>query len=50
MSSALGTDTVLLELDGVTVTGQPSAVPEPTAVVMGVGLVLLAAGRCFVRR
>lgn len=43
-------DTVGFELDMVRVTGEASAVPEPTAVVMGLGLVGLAAARRFVRR
>ena len=44
------TDTVGFELDMVRVSGEASAVPEPTAVVMGLGLVALAAARRFVRR
>lgn len=50
LDSMLATDSVLLELDRIQVTGEPSAVPEPTAVVMGVGLAVLAAGRRLVRR
>ncbi len=50
LDSPLGADEALLELDRVQITGTPSAVPEPTAVVMGVGLALLAAGRRWVRR
>lgn len=43
-------DTVGLELDMVRVSGEASAVPEPTAVAMGLGLVALAAARRFGRR
>lgn len=43
-------DGFLLELDQVQVTGVPSAVPEPTAVAMSLGLAALALGRWFRRR
>jgi hypothetical protein len=43
-------ETVAFELDMVRVTGEPSPVPEPTAVVMSLGLVVLAAARRFGRR
>lgn len=48
-SDALAND-FLLELDQVQVTGVPSAVPEPTALAMGIGLSVLAAGRWLRRR
>lgn len=43
-------DTAAFELDMVRVSGEASPVPEPTAVVMSLGLVALAAARRFGRR
>lgn len=43
-------DSVGLQLDMVQITGEPSAVPEPTAVVMSLGLLGLAGARRWLRR
>lgn len=43
-------DTVALRLDRVQVTGEPSPVPEPTAVVMSLGLLGLAGARWWLKR
>jgi len=43
-------DTVGLQLDMVQVTGEPSPVPEPTAVIMSLGLLGLAGARRWLKR
>lgn len=43
-------DTVGLQLDMVRVTGEPSPVPEPTAVFMSLGLLGLAGARLWLKR